>query len=268
VTFGAGSQAWEAASRRLENEARESHLFSETRGYQWRELQHLFTSSERTFIETNPRLFGYGLWKPRVIKKFLSDFPEIDYVLYLDAGCELNINNKSKKTFSYYCDLLSANDYLAFALEHPEEKWTKKDLFDYMGACGDEFLGPQIQSAVIFMSREFASTFCADWTRIMTTRDFKLLDDSPSGQDELTIFIEHRHDQSIFSLLIKRQRVSSFISEENLYFPPFWENGDAYPIWTTRNKNLIPLKKRYFKWRFLILVYRMFGKNLRKYIDN
>ena len=40
---------------------------------------------------------GYWLWKPYIIYKHLSTLNESDLLYYADAGCALQVDNKSKK---------------------------------------------------------------------------------------------------------------------------------------------------------------------------
>lgn len=62
--------------------------------------------------------------------------------------------------------------------------------------------------------------------------DFSLIDDSPSKSENMNGFIEHRHDQSVFSLLFKVHGCIPFESGDTI--PYIGEN----PIWGCRDKGL------------------------------
>jgi hypothetical protein len=145
----------------------------------------------------------------------------------------------------------------------PVVDWTKRDLLDFMGIPESEFSSDQIQGTVIFMSREFATTFCEQWSEIMVKDNFRFLDDSPSKKQEFTNFKEHRHDQSILSLLLRKQEVKSFITEEQFYFPPDWKNAKEFPIWTTRNRTRVKLHDNSTKGKLLRFVDTFFAKSYK-----
>lgn len=51
------------------------------------------------------------------------------------------------------------------------------------------------------------------------------------------IFVDHRHDQSIFSLLVKRDTPFFELSDETYLSKEEWEKKSKdFPIWTTRNR--------------------------------
>ena len=236
IVFGAGSWNWKVGAKRLQKEGMESGLFEVVHRYQWQKIKKLFSPKEIQFIKSNARGFGYWMWKPKIISQAFLDFPELDYILYLDAGCELNINPESIGTFKKYCEILEKNQYLAFPLPHREDNWTKRELLEYLDISKDDAESNQIQAGVFFVSRSFSAKFCADWSEIMQAKNFSLLDDSPSTGTESPMFKEHRHDQSIFSLLLKQCEVQSFIYEQQLFFPPEWKSAHQYPIWVRGNR--------------------------------
>ena len=263
VVFGAGSPNWRQAARRLRSEGDQSGFFSVSQLYRWSDIESAFSEKEQKFIKSNARGFGYWLWKPVIIKKFFSDFPDIDYVLYLDAGCELNITPESKETFDSYCAILQRNEYLAFPMGLSESDWTKRDLLELMNVRSEDLLQDQVMSGVLFMSRKFANSFCDRWKKLMMLDDFKYLDDSPSRVQEHSNFKEHRHDQSLLSLLLKEEKTESFIHKEQFHFPPKWESAGKYPIWTTRNRTRVKLQDQSFKGKMLRFIdYKISKVNL------
>ena len=63
-----------------------------------------------------------------------------------------------------------------------------------------------------------------------TIQNYHLVDDSPSATMNDTLFIEHRHDQSIFSLLRKKYGSIILNDETNRYI---WNKNeyDKFPIY-------------------------------------
>ena len=102
----------------------------------------------------------------------------------------------------------------------------------------------------------------------------RLIDDTPSEVAELPEFIEHRHDQSIFSLLVKQSNQHAIIPDETEWFGDWIGMGDKYPIWATRHRSIFDFKRnetipyRAFIRRYAILsgaVYREVRKRLRNF---
>ena len=62
--------------------------------------------------------------------------------------------------------------------------------------------------------------------------DFSLIDDSPSKSENMNGFREHRHDQSVFSLLFKVHGCIPFESGDTI---PYISKN---PIWGCRDKGL------------------------------
>ena len=81
-----------------------------------------------------------------------------------------------------------------------------------------------------------------------------ILDDTPSRSRNLEGFIEHRHDQAIFSLLCIQHKVMSLSSQETWYpkrfsagqltpsisLKPDWDALKYFPIHAKRDKDLGP----------------------------
>ena len=74
----------------------------------------------------------------------------------------------------------------------------------------------------------------SEWYNLMISQNYHLIDDSPSIISNDITFVEHRHDQSCFSLLMKKY--NRFVIPDETYFHPNWNNGINYPIWAIRNK--------------------------------
>jgi hypothetical protein len=96
-----------------------------------------------------------------------------------------------------------------------EKQYTKGDVFDYFNVRNREDIFPgQIAATVIFIKK------CSKSIEIMTNflkgfyDNFSLVDDSPSKSKNFDEFIEHRHDQSIWSILAKINKVARISHSE------------------------------------------------------
>lgn len=210
-----------------------------------RRINRFLDSETKEFIKKNPRIFGYGLWKPIVIKQFLELNSNIEFVVYLDAGCELRIDSASLGTWNYYVSTLKDFDCLTFDTGHPEKNWTKIELIDFLNPTLAQIESNQLASGVFLMRRKFALSFCEEWSSVMQEQNYYFVTDELDRKIQGESFREHRHDQSVFSLLIKgKEKILTLAGSDHIFFPGEWESRQTYPIWTIRNASLMPALNR------------------------
>lgn len=163
-----------------------------------------FWGKHKFFIENNNRGYGYWLWKPYLLLKVLNNINYNDIIIYADAGCSFNSNgiNRLKEYINLVQNNISGN--LSYELEHNEEKYTKNDLFNYLECDKDEFRNSKQLVGGIFILKKCKNTINIFNKWYKTAQNYHLVDDTPSKTKNCNIFIEHRHDQSIFSLLRKK----------------------------------------------------------------
>lgn len=191
------------------------------------------------FISKNPRGFGYWIWKPILLLKILEDFPKCEGIIYIDAGCELNLNENSIKRLDEYKNSAIKNHILAFQLNVLESDFTAPNVMEKLGIDNQEFSRQCMATTFLISNSAPAIIFLKKWLELMTSDDFKLLrgEDDPLVK-KTTVFpefyVEHRHDQSLFSLLVKSNS-AKIIREESEWYPNWLGKGRDFPIWATRN---------------------------------
>ncbi len=209
-------------------------------------------------LKPNVRGYGYWCWKPQVILQLLEQIEDGDIIQYTDAGCHLNKAGMAR--LLEYFELANASDtgILAFAAVPPtfhdesislpdlsDYRWCKADLFHHMNVYDDDSITrtPTVTAGIIFIKKcEQSQKIIREWLSVMSS-SFELLDDSPSGASNFPGFIEHRHDQSIFSILCKLNKVS-LVSCYEYGYPskhtnlPDWNVLKSYPIHAKRDKGL------------------------------
>jgi hypothetical protein len=231
VTFGDGHPGWKLAAGRLVREAKTSGYFDVAEKFSLRTLQEYLSEREINFTESS-RGLGYWLWKPISILHFIRRNPDLDVVVYLDAGFQLNFNDRSIARFQEYMILAQERALVAFVSEHIESNWTKQDLlqkFNSRFSSSNQFLGGFLAGK----PSELVDV-CNEWLKLARSEDFHLLDDSPSRLPNSSKFVEHRHDQSILSLLLK-ERGAFGISESESLFQNWEVEGTDFPFWYTRH---------------------------------
>lgn len=230
ITFG--NTKYQHSVKRICLEAEKIAVFDRVTGYT---EQELFSFPEfqqhRNFVYSNLRGFGYWLWKSFLTMKYMETMNENDILVYADAGCI--IHEKGRKRMLEYFEMVKnhPSGILGFELPYVEKTWTKMDLVQYLN--GEQYIESKQLVGGIFVLRNCENTrnLVRQWYEIGC--NYSLIDDSPSKEPNDISFIEHRHDQSIFSLL--RKRSGCIVIPDETCFPvPPSEWNKEYPIWATR----------------------------------
>ena len=153
------------------------------------------------------RGFGYWLWKPYLILKTLNAVRYGDWVVYSDSG-SFFINSVKNILNEIEC---FNQDVVGFELPLIERQWTKRELFISM-ECDDSFFkdSNQIHASIQFVKKsKFSLEFYKEYLNIAQSV-INLTDECDYSVDQDPFFIEHRHDQSIYSLLYKKNNLITF----------------------------------------------------------
>jgi hypothetical protein len=217
---------------RFGNQARQMNIYDGIFLYNENNLDKNF----RKFFKDKLKLkrgAGYWVWKPHIILKTLEKLNEGDLLQYTDAGCHLN--PKGLPRLNEYFDMASDSETGLLAFELPwvtEKQYAKGDLFDYFGVRDDPDIYPaQIAGGILFVRKcEKSIAIIKQWQKVFYD-DFALIDDSPSKSSNFPEFIENRHDQSVWSILVKLNGVPRLSHSEQC--KPFEKK---YPIWVLRDK--------------------------------
>ena len=162
ITFGGGHEKYIDAGKRLVNQMRATGLFHDHELYTHIYLQNdkEFWENHHEFIENNKRGYGYWIWKPYLIQKKLQQINEDDILVYVDSGCELNINGK-KRLFEYI-DMIDNNEnnygLISFQLNDCLEKvWTKKAIIEHFNLDNSILNSNQFITGIIIIKKNHHS---------------------------------------------------------------------------------------------------------------
>lgn len=238
-----------AATTRIAKQAEAMNFFDEIHVMNEADLGEEFRERWKDVMRPGVRGFGYWCWKPYIIRRKLEQLEEGDILLYCDAGCHLNPGGIER--LKIYCESLK-NDSLgikafnAFSgiIDVRERRWTKGDVFEYFSCREQKNITESKQVAatqIILRKCETSINFFNDWLWTIEN-DFSLIDDSVSKSQNLRGFIEHRHDQSIFSVLYKLRGGVTFSEEETEV--SIGKDMSSYPIWDVRDRGY--KDKRFF----------------------
>lgn len=188
---------------------------------------------------------GYWLWKPYILLMTLEKLNGEDYLIYTDAGA-IFVDKISKLI---NCMEKENQDIMVFSIALKERAWTKRDTFLLLGCDKPEFADSMqiLGGYVILKKTEFVKNFLKEW--LFWLQDARAVTDQPNclGKENYPEFVEHRHDQSILSLLCKKYRIKPFRDPsqfgEELYHEEMCQKiceRSEYPqiIFSHRNGNL------------------------------
>ena len=211
ITFGAGGQNYYDAVNRLINQVKILNIFDKIIGYTDNDLKNdvEFWTKHSNFIENNKRGYGYWLWKPYIIKKTMQNMKDGDILLYLDCGCEIDINKKQKLINVFNEMKVNNLDLMCSSSGFTEKFWNKMDFNINMlnNFSNMKYLYTKQNQAgcISLLINDKTRNFINQWYELGC--DYHNIDDSPSIIKNCRFFREHRHDQSIFSLLLKNSNL-------------------------------------------------------------
>lgn len=212
--------------KRIGNEAKKFNLFNRIFLFTEKKLPAYGKKRIKNIIQisNSKRGFGYWAWKPIIINSVLSKINENDILIYSDAGNQFNVNGKDK--LLEYIEVANKHDIWVISLteDFPDVNWTKADTIKYFidniveANKNDEFhtlihKGQLESGTIILKKNDFTQNLLREWENLMTINNLHLFDDSPSIKKNIKTFKENRHDQSIFSLLLKANHFISSPSE-------------------------------------------------------
>jgi len=208
ITFGAGSKNYIDAGKRLINQAKSTGYFDKTILYtdEYLRKDTQFWSSHSEFISNNKRGYGYWIWKSYIIKKTFETMNDGDILMYLDCGCE--IGGEKELLIPTFFDYVK-KDKIIGSFTCIEKNWNKMDLLIYLNMQNSELINKSQHQAgaLLFYICKETRELVDKWYNIGC--NYHMIDDSPSIEKNLECFEEHRHDQSIFSLLTKKYAIYS-----------------------------------------------------------
>lgn len=158
---------------------------------------------------------GYWLWKPYIIMKRLGELQDGDILCYCDSSYRfLSDINCVASEWLKNCDIGACqnkpNDHEW--MEHTDRKYTKNDVFELMGVQpGNERelikSTPQAWAGFVLLRKsETSVAFVMEW--MYYAQNAQIITDSRSiMSNEDPLFIANRHDQSIYSILLKKKHI-------------------------------------------------------------
>ena len=223
ITFG--NEKYYNSLQRIKKEVENFNIFDEIIIKNDKDLKDdiEFWNKHSDFIKKYNIGYGYWIWKPYINLKLMEKIDNDDIIVYADSGCTFNVEGKNR--LLEYIELVKKNDILSFELKHSEKKYTKKDVFEYFNYQNNDDIN--IINATSFIYKKCNTNYNIFKLWYDTCCIYHLLNDEKSISKNYDEFIEHRHDQSVFSLLMKNygfERIGYEIEEQQ-----------RVPIYASRN---------------------------------
>ena len=272
VSFGSGRRGYKPTLQRLRKEIERldpnARVWLFDGGKIAQEIDGL-DQSFSDFARSNPRGFGFWVWKPWVVLEVMKKAQEGDIVFFLDAGCTVHTSPKSKLRYQGYIRHIKEYGNLFFQLQFRENNWTKREVVEHFQLEEQHKLSGQIFSGGHgHLVNASSHRIIEEWLEACTLDSGRLVRDVFSTLHEDDRFIEHRHDQSVLSCLVKREGLT-VVPDETFHHPRWNRDGDAFPFWATRKISGLPSWMGYYApraWPFVIKS-RLTRKPLTKLVD-
>lgn len=240
LTFGDGSPEFRAAATRLMEQAKNIRVFSAVLALNHNSLMQASPEYEIAHkaimkLDSYPTYFRAA--KSWVIQAgLLGRFGNFDVVCYADAGCEIVVNSVTRRVLKNNLNKAFLHGGLAEQLSLPEKHWTKKKTIDYFHPSDSHALSGQIQSGLSYWRVEERNVRLVNEWCDLSNPKLDLWQDPISKDSEEEYFVDHRHDQSIFSLLWKQAGLPvKPISDKGFLRLPNVRSAST-PILTIRNR--------------------------------
>lgn len=151
-------------------------------------------------LRNTKRGFGYWIWKSFLLHEMMKIYPDGTILVYLDAGAHLK-----KEVEPLYSLFTNGITRLFVENTHDNTSYTKcepihgilgKDMIDKF------YKSKQLDASFIcLVNNETNRQFVSSWFDLCKKYSY-ISDFNSIGCQELSTFIEHRHDQSLLSLLV------------------------------------------------------------------
>ena len=151
---------------------------------------------------------GYWLWKPYIINETLKRINDGDLLFYLDSKYFFMENFTE-----LYAKHIENKDILIWKNKPNEpvwkmRNWCKMSVLEKFGLRDRVFNEDLVDSwagAIFLRKSEFSTNFINEWSQICCV--YEDITDAPSSIPNSNEFREHRHDQSLLSVLVYKYNI-------------------------------------------------------------
>jgi hypothetical protein len=171
--------------------------------YRMSDIDPIFYNKNKHIL-TQSRGGGYWLWKYYFADKLLNDntIPENSYIFYCDSGAHF------VESIDKMIEVMEKHNenIITFRQTHSAYVWTKRDAFIIMNADEPKYTqtGQRVGGFFLFKKNNFSRKFFREC--LFYGQDYRVITDAPNqlGEPNYAGFIDHRHDESLISIMAKK----------------------------------------------------------------
>ena len=231
------------SKERITKEAKESGVFDNITSLTEKDLPCDFQQTLNKRIQQyGMRGYAYWSWKPYIINSTLAKMNDGDFLLYMDAGSHLNINERSLYTLHKCVEDMKTMPLQITGIKTSSDdlRYTTGKLVKYIGEYyGHTFTAEQLGNkqicagTILIIKNDLSVKAINDFNSICNGKFELITDIYNHDPDNAKNFIDNRHDQSVWSLITKYYgvlpyKIGGYCKE--------WDMLQDYPIWHTRKK--------------------------------
>jgi len=151
---------------------------------------------------------GYWLWKPYIINETLKKINDDDIIFYMDSKYYF-----IKEFTNLYVDYMKNNDLLVWK-NKPNERiwymknWCKMDViykYNMFNKVFNEHVEDCWAGALLVKKSNNSIQYIQEWLDMCCI--YENITDSPSKIKNCDMFYEHRHDQSLLSIIVHKYNI-------------------------------------------------------------
>ncbi len=159
-------------------------------------------------ILNEPRGGGYWLWKPYIINKTLKNINDGDLLFYLDSKYYF-----MKDFTELYLKHMENRDILVWKNKPNEptfwmSNWCKMSVLHKYGLCDmvfNEEINISWAGAIFLRKSKISVDVVNEWLQMCCI--YEDISDSPSDITNSSSFYEHRHDQSLLTIVLIKYNI-------------------------------------------------------------
>lgn len=194
-------------SQNILNESSKSNGIDIVHSYSPNVIDSNFVEEHNDIINNfKNRGAGYWLFKPYIILDVMEKCDYGDYVIYVDSG--INFINNINKILNH-----TNEDIILFSCHgHLNKTYTKRDCFYYMECDENEYInGNHTNAAIqIYKKTERSIKFVREYMHFCCDKRVITDVENVCGLSNYKEFVDHRHDQSVLSLLTIKNNIKTF----------------------------------------------------------
>jgi hypothetical protein len=212
ISFGSSKHYAQSASKLLESVRRKASVPIVTRIYNFSDIAPEYMKQYEAIFQ-QPRGAGYWIWKPYLIEKHMQEHMEDgDVLLYIDSEYTAmkDLTKLLHDDHDHACWSRKAGEIM-----YHETPYTKHDAYVLVGVHPEPKKIQVWAGFVIFRKTSKNQYLISEWQRYCT--DARVVTDMPSTLGkENPAFVQHRHDQAVLSLLLRKMGMPLTYLNENI----------------------------------------------------